>query len=112
MKGENSIPAVVVPHLRGMEAIGETFGVSRRTVREWAANGAPIRLVGRKYQASYPELWRWVEERGKHQKPVNCAHRDPEGCLAYASRSGPENEWYVVIPCMETTNVLPRQERV
>lgn len=51
-------------HLKGIQAIGELFGVSRRTVRDWTRRGAPIRLVGRKYQASYHDLWAWVFEHG------------------------------------------------
>jgi hypothetical protein len=28
---------------------------------EWAAKGAPIALVGKKYQANYAELWEWIK---------------------------------------------------
>ena len=98
-------------HLRGTETIMEIFGVSRRTVREWARRGAPINMVGRKYQASYHELWGWVagnsENLRKNVKAVKNAHRVPEECLEYASQSGAENEWYVVLPCMDISNFYP-----
>lgn len=43
-------------HLCGQDAIARTFGVSRNTVAIWKSMGAPIAIVGRKYQAMYLEL--------------------------------------------------------
>lgn len=47
-------------HMMGADEIAKTFGVSRETVALWARKGAPIRKIGRKYQARYHELWGWV----------------------------------------------------
>jgi hypothetical protein len=48
----------------GAEAIARTFGVDRKTVLGWKKKGgAPIYLVGGKYQANYRELWDWIKAR-------------------------------------------------
>lgn len=52
--------AELVSHLKGVKSIMNVFGVSRRTVVAWRAKGAPIYLVGKRLQASYRELWRWI----------------------------------------------------
>lgn len=98
-QGTGSAPASL--HLKGAQAIGETFGVSRRTVRDWIARGAPIRFVGRRYQASYPELWQWLSEKAD-EKRHPAAHVRPgeDWRLTRASSSGPEGEWYVIPPCL------------
>ena len=59
---------------QGAEAIAKAIGVSRRTVLRWKLAGAPIYLVGKKYQCRYDELWDWMKENEKtlySQKPVN-----------------------------------------
>lgn len=60
---ENIAPLAGFTHLKGALAIARCFGVSRRTVVQWTLEGAPISMVGRKYQASYERLSRWLEER-------------------------------------------------
>ncbi len=50
---------------QGAEAIAKTFGVHRVTVMRWKKAGAPIVLVGRKYQCRYDELWTWI---GRNEK--------------------------------------------
>lgn len=45
---------------QGAEAIAKAIGVSRRTVLRWKMTGAPIYLVGGKYQCQYDELWHWI----------------------------------------------------
>ena len=53
---------VYVPiHMKGADEIALVFGVSRETVVEWVKKGAPIALVGKKYQANYGELWAWMK---------------------------------------------------
>lgn len=49
-------------HLKRKEEIAETFFVSPETVVEWAKDGAPIVLVGNKYQADYHSLFHWLIE--------------------------------------------------
>jgi excisionase family DNA binding protein len=49
-------------HMRGAEEIAEVFGVKRDTVVEWYRNGAPIHMIGKKYQANYAELWDWLKK--------------------------------------------------
>lgn len=46
----------------GAEAIARSFGVKRDTVMKWKGEGAPIYLIGNKYQANYRELWEWLKE--------------------------------------------------
>lgn len=45
---------------QGAEAIARAIGVSRRTIMRWKRAGAPICLVGGKYQCRYDELWEWI----------------------------------------------------
>jgi hypothetical protein len=49
----------------GAEAIARCFGVNRKTVLQWKKTGAPIYLIGNKYQANYRELWDWVKCRSR-----------------------------------------------
>ena len=58
-------------HLKGREAIMETFGVSKETVAQWRKEGAPIFVVGRKLQTDYWRLWTWIvhRETGETQTP-------------------------------------------
>ena len=49
----------------GAEAIARIFGVDRKTVLGWKKSGAPIFLVGNKYQANYRELWDWIKQNGR-----------------------------------------------
>lgn len=53
--------AKISHHLCGAREIAAIFGVSRKTVAVWQKRGAPILYVGKKYQASYPELWNWLK---------------------------------------------------
>jgi hypothetical protein len=46
---------------QGAEAIARTLGVHRQTILRWKRKGAPIFLVGRKYQCRYDDLWEWVK---------------------------------------------------
>ena len=45
---------------QGAEAIARAIGVHRRTILRWKKAGAPIYLVGGKYQCRYDKLWEWV----------------------------------------------------
>lgn len=47
-------------HLQRREEIAGTFFVSPETVTEWAKDGAPIFVVGNKYQADYHALTNWL----------------------------------------------------
>ncbi|MDR1947604.1 MAG: helix-turn-helix domain-containing protein [Desulfovibrio sp.] len=47
----------------GAEAIAAAFGVSRRMVYAWVRAGAPIVRIGKRYQCSYSELWKWLQNR-------------------------------------------------
>lgn len=49
-------------HLRSAAQIAELFCVRHGTVVEWAERGAPIIRVGKRLQANYRELWRWLKE--------------------------------------------------
>lgn len=60
--------AKITPHLKGIQAFVSIFGVSRETVRQWARDGAPIFLVGRRYQACYSRLCLWLEQRHQARK--------------------------------------------
>lgn len=55
-------PVYVPVHMKGAYEIAAVFGVHRSTVLAWKTKGAPIRLVGKKYQANYGELWPWVRD--------------------------------------------------
>ena len=50
---------------QGAEAIAKAIGVSRRTVLRWKRAGAPIYLVGGKYQCRYDKLWDWIAANEK-----------------------------------------------
>ncbi len=52
---------------QGAEAIAKAFGVSRRTIIRWKRVGAPIYLVGGKYQCRYDDLWAWI---GRNEKTL------------------------------------------
>jgi transposase len=56
---------------QGAEAIAKAFGVSRRTIMRWKKAGAPIYLIGRKYQGRYDKIMAWIEknEKGLYGKP-------------------------------------------
>ena len=56
MMGNESVNIQPV-HLKTAETISKAFGVKREVVAEWARNGAPIALIGGKYQADYHCLW-------------------------------------------------------
>lgn len=67
-------------HLKGAEVIAKRFGVSSKTVKRWAVEGAPIYNVGRKYQANYLRLSQWLEKKypvsvGTCQLPPSTSHR-------------------------------------
>jgi len=49
-------------HLASCQKIATTFGVSRSTVVTWFKTGAPIVLIGARYQANYNELWTWLKK--------------------------------------------------
>ena len=60
---QESQPIFAPVHMRGAEEIASVFRVNADTVREWKAAGAPIVLIGRRYQASYYDLWEWLKRR-------------------------------------------------
>lgn len=54
---------VYVPvHMKGAQEIADVFGVHRSRILDWKEKGAPIKRVGKKYQANYGELWPWVRD--------------------------------------------------
>lgn len=55
-------PVYVPIHIKGAGEIAAIFGVARETVIRWAKDGAPIRKIGKKYQARYDQLWNWILE--------------------------------------------------
>lgn len=58
-------PLIYAPiHMAGANEIAGVFQVSRKAVIRWAGDGAPIYLVGKKYQANYGELWQWLKKKG------------------------------------------------
>lgn len=57
-------------HLTSTKEIATFFSVSRRTVRDWIAKGAPIRFVGKGWQGNAGEIWEWLKNTTP-QKPVN-----------------------------------------
>ncbi len=63
-------------HIRGGDVISRIFGVSRRTLVAWAREGAPVAIVGKKYQANYRMLLQWLLERG--ETASGCAARRRE----------------------------------
>jgi len=66
-RGTTKISAFIPFHLKGADEIAGTFGVSRGTVIGWVKEGAPIYLIGKRYQANYNELWEWI--KGKDALP-------------------------------------------
>lgn len=54
-------------HIKGADEIAKLFGVSRVSVIKWAKCGAPIFIIGKKYQANYTELWDWLKRKGTRQ---------------------------------------------
>ena len=54
---------------QGAEAIAKVFGVSRPTILRWKRAGAPIYLIGGKYQSRYDELWAWISANEKNLYP-------------------------------------------
>lgn len=60
---EEAQPVFVRLHLRSSEEIAQVFGVTLESVREWRKQGAPIVLLGKKYQANYFDLWQWLKGR-------------------------------------------------
>jgi len=55
-------PGNTQQHIKGADEIAKVFGVSRATVIKWVKKGAPIRIIGKKYQANYGELWEWLKQ--------------------------------------------------
>lgn len=53
-------------HLKRKEDIAALFEVAPETITTWAKEGAPIFLVGNKYQADYYALVTWLSKN----KPV------------------------------------------
>lgn len=53
-------PVFIPIHMKGAAEIASVFGVARETVVQWAKDGAPIRIIGKKYQARYDQLWDWI----------------------------------------------------
>lgn len=59
-----NIPLMFTPiHMKGADEIAEVFSVARETVVQWAKEGAPIRMVGKRYQANYKDLWEWIKKK-------------------------------------------------
>lgn len=58
---DNNQPIFAPVHLRGAEEIAQVFGVTVDRVREWRRKGAPIVRIGKRYQASYFDLWEWLK---------------------------------------------------
>lgn len=56
-----SQPIFAPVHMAGAEEIAGVFGVKVDTVRGWRGAGAPIYLVGKKFQANYYDLWQWLK---------------------------------------------------
>lgn len=56
-------PVFVGLHMKGAEEIAEVFGVKVDTVRKWQRDGAPIIRIGKKFQASYFDLWMWLKDQ-------------------------------------------------
>ncbi|MDR2056585.1 MAG: hypothetical protein LBQ10_12080 [Desulfovibrio sp.] len=49
-------------HIKRKEDIADIFGVKPDTVTEWAKAGAPIFLVGNRYQTDYHALVEWLSK--------------------------------------------------
>ena len=54
---------VLALHLQSMEVIAQTFGVKTGTVKGWRDKGAPILRIGKRFQASYFDLWEWLKRQ-------------------------------------------------
>ncbi|MDR2488758.1 MAG: hypothetical protein LBD42_04625 [Desulfovibrio sp.] len=50
---------------QGAEAIARAMGVSRGTIVRWRKAGAPVYIVGKKYQCRYDEIWDWIAKNEK-----------------------------------------------
>ena len=59
-ESRQELPVFVPVHMKGADEIAAVFGVSRDTVTQWVHRGAPIRKIGKKYQAQYAQLWNWL----------------------------------------------------
>lgn len=60
---ENEKVFLLAPlHIKRREDIANIFGVSSETVTQWAREGAPIFLVGNKYQTDYHSLINWLSK--------------------------------------------------
>lgn len=57
------IPLLVPVHLSTCQEIADCFMVSRATVRQWKAVGAPIALIGGRLSAEYNVLMAWLVKR-------------------------------------------------
>lgn len=55
-------------HLLGADNIAKIFGVSRVTVVKWYKCGAPILILGKKYQTNYHDLWNWIKDKRLGQR--------------------------------------------
>ena len=62
---DDALEGVHLCHLKGGNVIGKVFGVSRKTLVGWARAGAPLAVVGKKYQANYYVLLQWLISRGE-----------------------------------------------
>jgi hypothetical protein len=60
MAKKDSILMLAPVHLKRKAGIADRFGVCAETVTQWAKEGAPIFLVGNKYQADYHSLVAWL----------------------------------------------------
>lgn len=68
MKIQTPGPFAVTPlDLHGIDAICRQFQVSRRTVKSWIAEDAPIVWTGSSHKAEYNTLMHWLWCRGKKQ---------------------------------------------
>lgn len=56
-------------HFRGLNEVADFFKVSTDTVREWRKAGAPFILIGKKWQASYDDIWEWLKNENS-KNPV------------------------------------------
>lgn len=71
---------VELNHLKGREQISKVFGVSKETVTIWVASGAPIFVIGKKLQANYSELWKWLRHIGMGECATDrpASHSQPQ----------------------------------
>lgn len=66
-------------HIKSKGDIADIFGVSPDTVTKWAKEGAPIFLVGNKYQVDYYSLVNWLS---KSRPAFNVTQGHPSTSLA------------------------------